>query len=109
MKSEEAIRIIDDIANVISIEIPDEIDIEGKKYQIKEDITSDRREEMLRKYEELYEDMRENIKEMDDVPEDMVKKALILRRAVLFLKDFIGSNEIEDRKRWMDYIKKVSG
>ncbi len=108
MKSEEAIRIVDDIANVVIVDIPDEIEIEGKKYKIKEDITSDRREEMLRIYEELYENMRENIKEMEDVPEALVKKALILRRAVLFLKDFKSSDEIEDKKRWMDYIKKVS-
>ena len=108
MKSEEALKIVDDLANVVIVTIPDEIVIDGRKYEIKDDMRGGDREEMLRKYEQLYEELREKIKGMEDVPEEMVKKALILRRTVLFLKDFRGSEDIEDKKRWMDYIKRVS-
>ncbi len=107
MKREEAIKKIDDLANVVLTEIPETIEINGKSYNIKEDITHGEREEMIIKYEELYENIREEIGNMDDVPEELVRKALILRRAIIFLKEFTGENEIEDKKRWMNYIKKV--
>ncbi len=107
MKREEAMKKIDDLANVVVTEIPEVIVIDGKEYSIKEDVTRGNREEMLVKYAEIYEKIRDEIREMEDVPEELVEKALVLRRAIIFLKDFRQSDEIEDKKRWMEYIKRV--
>ncbi len=107
MKREEAIKMIDDLANVVATSIPESITILGKEYHIKEDVTEGNREEMLLKYAELYEELRERIGEMDEVPDELVHQALVLRRAVIFLKEFRKSDEIEDKKRWLEYVKKV--
>ncbi len=107
MRREEAIRKIDDLANVVSTSIPEKITVLGREYRIKEDVMHGDREEALIKYAELYEELRRRIREMDDVPEDMVHAALVLRRAVMFLKEFRKSDEIEDKKRWLEYIRKV--
>lgn len=108
MKRDEAIKIIEDMANILSVSIPETIEVEGVIYKIKKDIVEGNREKALEKYQNLYERVRERIDEMNEVPEYIVKKALILRRAVLFLMEFRGENEIEDKKRWMEYVKKVS-
>ncbi len=107
MKKEEALKKIDDLANVITVEIPEEIEIENVKYQVKEDITQGNREKMLAKYSALYEEIRNKIREMNDVPDCLVEKALVLRRCVMFLKDYRASSEMDDKKRWMEYVKKV--
>jgi len=107
MKREEAIKEIDDLANVVATSIPERVTILGEEYRIKDDVTKGDREEMLVMYADLYEKIRKIISSMDDVPEDLVRQALILRRAVMFLKDFRKSDEIEDKKRWLEYIKKV--
>jgi len=39
MKREIAIKMIDDLANVVTTSIPDKLEIMGKEYSIKEDIT----------------------------------------------------------------------
>ena len=107
MKREDAMKKIDDLANVVVTEIPEVIVIDGKEYSIKEDVTRGNREEMLVKYAEIYENIRDEIRDMDEVPEELVNIALVLRRAIIFLKDFRQSDEIEDKKRWMEYIKRV--
>jgi len=45
---------------------------------------------------------------MNDVPQDMVYKAIVLRRIVLFLKEYKHSDEIEDKKRWIKFVRKIS-
>ncbi len=107
MDRDKAIEKIDDLANVVITQIPAKIVINGVEYPIKEDITSGNREAMLVKYSALYKEYRERIAAMEDVPESMIKTALILRRAIIFLKDFRDGGDIEDKKRWLDYVKKV--
>ena len=108
MRRSEANKIIDDMANVLAVSIPESIEIDGEKYRIKDDIMEGDREKTLTKYQDLYENLREKINDMEYVPDDLVNKALILRRTILFLKEFRGENEIEDKKRWIEYVKKVS-
>ena len=108
MRRSEANKIIDDMANVLAVSIPESIEIDGEKYRIKDDIMEGDREKTLTKYQDLYENLREKINDMEYVPDDLVNKALILRRTILFLKKFRGENEIEDKKRWIEYVKKVS-
>ncbi len=107
MKSEEAIKKLDSLVNVLTVDIPESVEIDGKEYRIKEDISSGERLEMLKKYEKIYEDLRSRIRKMEDVPEELVEKALILRRTILFLKEYHGEEEIEDAKRWLEYVKKL--
>jgi len=107
MERDKAIEMIDDIANVVITQIPDTINIDGVLYPIKEDITRGDRGAMLVKYSNIYEEYRKRIAAMTDVPDSMVKTALILRRAIIFLKDFKEEGDIEDKKRWLDYVKKV--
>ena len=108
MNRDDAINFIEDIANVLSVSIPESIEINGEEYMIKEDVLEGDREKMLAKYQDVYESIREKIDELDDVPDELVKKALILRRAILFLKEFSGESEVEDKKRWIEYIKGVN-
>ena len=108
MKRDVAIKIIDDMASILAVSIPEYIEIDGENYNIKDDILKGDREKMLGKYQTLYERIREKLDDMDDVPEELVNKALILRRAILFLKEYKDENEVEDKKRWMEYIKRVS-
>jgi len=107
MEREKAIEKIDNMVNVLAVEIPEEIEIDGEKYYLKRDISSNESDKMLVKYEELYEELRDRIRGMDDVPEDLVEKAIILRRVVLFLKEYRHSQDIEDKKRWIEFIKKM--
>ena len=107
MKKEEALKKIDNMVNVLAVEIPDEIEIDGEVYYLKKDISSDYGDSMIVKYEELYNKVREEIKSRDDVPEDLVEKAIILRRVVLFLKEYTHTDEIEDKKRWITFMKKM--
>ena len=109
MKRDKAMEMIDDLANVVSVEIPEKIEIDGRVYYIKDDIASGDRLSNFRKYEGLYEEVRSKIMEMDEVPDELVEKAIILRRVVIFLKDFKASDDIEDKKRWMEYIRRVKG
>ncbi len=108
MNRDEALRKIDDLINVVMVSIPEEIEIDGKVYRIKNDILQGKRDEMLQKYEEMYEKIRNEIETMEDVPEELVYKALVLRRTIIFLREFKGGDDIEDKKRWLEYIKKVS-
>ncbi len=108
MKSEDAIKKIDNLINVVAVDIPDTLEILGKKYNLRDDINSAEKERIIKKYEDLYMEVRERIKNMSDVPEDLVTKAIILRRVVLFLKDFRSESEIDEKKRWLQFIKKVS-
>ena len=108
MKSEDAIKKIDNLINVVAVDIPDTLEILGKKYNLREDINSTEKDRIIKKYEDLYMEVRERIKNMNDVPEDLVTKAIILRRVVLFLKDFRSESEIDEKKRWLQFIKKVS-
>ncbi len=107
MKRDEALRKIDALVNVLSVDIPNTLELHGKIYNIKDDIVSGERSKMIRKYQEVYDELREEISKMDDIPEELVTKALILRRAILFLKEYREENEIEDAKRWIEYIKKI--
>lgn len=107
MDRDKAIEKIDDIANVVITQIPDKVVVNGVEYPIKEDITSGDRGAMLAKYSAIYKEYRERIASMEDVPESMIKTALILRRAIIFLKDFRAGDDIEDAKRWLDYVKRV--
>ncbi len=108
MKSEDAIKKIDNLINVVAVDIPDTLEIFGKKYNLRDDINSTEKDRIIKKYEDLYMEVRERIKNMSDVPEDLVTKAIILRRVVLFLKDFRSESEIDEKKRWLQFIKKVS-
>jgi len=87
MNSKEAIEKIDNLVNVLSVDIPEKIEVFGEIYFPKKDIEKPS-ERGLSKYEELYNSMREEIKRMNDVPQDMVYKAIVLRRIVLFLKEY---------------------
>ncbi len=107
MNSEEALRIIDDIANVIAVDIPENIELNGVVYPILREITSALNEGTFKKYQELYESLRDRIRNATDVPETLVKKALILRRALLFMKKYETEGELEDKKRWLNFVKKV--
>lgn len=107
MKSYDALKKIDNLVNILTVEIPEVIEIDGKVYPLKRDIISGERMKMIKKYEELYENLRERIRKMEDVPQEMVNKALILRRTILFLKEYRGHEEIEDAERWLEYIKKI--
>ncbi len=106
MKREEAIRRIDNLVNVLAVEIPDEIEIYGRVYPLKKDISSPE-ENTIIKYQSLYEQIREDIHSMEDVPEEIVQKAIILRRIVLFLKEYEHSGDIEDKKRWINFVKRM--
>ena len=107
MNSKEAIEKIDNLVNVLSVDIPEKIEVFGEIYFPKKDI-EEPSERALSKYEELYNSMREEIKRMNDVPQDMVYKAIVLRRIVLFLKEYKHSDEIEDKKRWIKFVRKIS-
>ncbi|GEM_PF-2453562 len=107
MRREDAISIIDDLANVVITQIPDEITVFGRKYQIKKDITEGNREKALVKYVDLYEEVREKIRSMDEVPEGLVEAALVLKRAIMFLREYHGEDDVEDEKRWIEYVKRV--
>ncbi|AGB04631.1 hypothetical protein AciM339_0751 [Aciduliprofundum sp. MAR08-339] len=106
MKREEAIRRIDNLVNVLAVEIPDEIEIYGRVYSLKEDISSPE-ENTIIKYQSLYKQIMEDIHSMEDVPEEIVQKAIILRRIVLFLKEYEHSGDIEDKKRWINFVKRM--
>ncbi len=107
MNREKALEKIDNMVNVLSVDIPEEIEVFGEAYYPKKDI-DEPSVEVLLKYEELYNSLREKIKRMEDVPEELVYKAIVLRRIVLFLKDFEHNDEIEDKKRWIKFVKKIS-
>ncbi len=107
MRREEAIERIDDLTYVLYAEIPEEIEIFGRVYRPKEDISSQDRDGAYIMYLELYDKMREEIDHMDDVPEEIVEKAIILRRIVLFLKEYRHEDEIEEKKRWIEYAKRL--
>ncbi len=107
MNSEEALDKIDNLVNVLAVDIPEEIEIFGEKYHPKKDI-EEYSERVLSKYEKLYDSLREEIKKMDDVPQELVYKAIILRRIVLFLKDYEHTDEIEDKKRWIKFVRKIN-
>ena len=107
MEREKAIDRIDDLTSVLTAEIPEEIEIFDKIYRPKDDISSGNRDEIYMKYLELYKELREEIEGMEDVPEDLVKKAIALRRIVLFLKEFRHEDEIEEKKRWVEYAKRL--
>lgn len=106
MKREEAIRRIDNLVNVLAVEIPDEIELYGRVYPLKDDISSPG-ENTIAKYQDLYGHIREDIHSMEDVPEELVQKAIILRRVILFLKEYEHSGDIEDKKRWIDFVKRM--
>ncbi len=106
MKREDAIRKIDNLVNVIATEIPDEIEVYGKIYHLKRDISSEDTS-LIPMYQELYERIREDISGMEEVPEELVEKAIILRRVVLFLKQYNHTEDIEDKKRWIKFVKKM--
>ncbi|HHE75848.1 MAG TPA: hypothetical protein ENL31_01810 [Candidatus Aciduliprofundum boonei] len=107
MKSDDALKKIDNLVNILTVEIPEVLEIDGKLYPLKEDIISGERIKMIKKYEKIYENLRDRIRKMEEVPQEMVDKALILRRAILFLKEYRGHEEIEDAERWLEYIKKI--
>ena len=107
MEREKALQEIDNMVNVLAVEIPEELEIDGEVYHLKRDISKEDSDRMIAKYESLYEDLRERIRNMDDVPQELVEKAIILRRVVLFLKEYRHSKDIEDKKRWMEFIKKM--
>ena len=92
---------------MLAAEIPEEIKLFGKVYRPKDDISSENRDEIYMKYLELYRELREEIESMEDVPEDLVEKAITLRRIVLFLKEFRHKDEIEEKKRWVEYAKRL--
>ncbi len=106
MEREKAIEKIDDITWVLSKEIPEEIEIEGVIYRPRDDMEGDREKAYL-KYMKLYREVRERIDEMEDVPDALVEKAILLRRIVLFFKEFRHEDEIEEKKRWIDYTKRL--
>ena len=107
MNSEEALDKMDNLVNVLAVDIPEEIEIFGEKYYPKKDI-EEHSERVLSKYEKLYDSLREEIKKMDDVPQELVYKAIIMRRIVLFLKDYEHTDEIEDKKRWIKFVRKIN-
>ncbi len=107
MEKERALQEIDNMVNVLAVEIPEELEIDGEIYYLKKDISGEDSDKMIARYESLYEDLRERIRNMDDVPSELVEKAIILRRVVLFLKEYRHSKDIEDKKRWMEFIKKM--
>ena len=107
MKSDVALKKIDNLVNILTVEIPEVLEIDGKLYSLKEDIISGERIKMIKKYEKIYENLRDRIRKMEEVPQEMVDKALILRRAILFLKEYRSHEEIEDAERWLEYIKKM--
>ncbi len=108
MKRDEAIKKIDTLVNVLSVEIPKTLKINGEKYNVKKEILECKdREKLIIKYQQIYDALRRRIMEMEDVPEDMVDIALILRRIILFLKEFRKSEDIEEKKRWLEYIRKL--
>ncbi len=107
MKVEDALEKIDNITNILAAEIPDKIEILGEVYYPKKDISNGTSEKVIAKYEELYQELRDEIKNMEDVPKILVDKAIILRRIILFLKEYSKSDEIEDKKRWIDFVKKI--
>ncbi len=108
MKRDEAIKKIDTLVNVLSVEIPKTLKINGEKYNVKKEILEcEDREKLIIKYQQIYDALRRRIMEMEDVPEDMVDIALILRRIILFLKEFRKSEDIEEKKRWLEYIRKL--
>ncbi len=107
MEREKALKEIDNMVNVLAVEIPEELEIEGEIYHLKRDISTEDNERMIAKYERLYENLREMIRNMEDVPQELVEKAIILRRVVLFLKEYRHTKDIEDKKRWIEFIKKM--
>ncbi len=107
MKSEEALKKIDNLVNVLSIDIPEKIEVFGEIYYPKKEI-EEPSERTLLKYEALYDSLRDEIKRMEDVPEDIVEKAIVLRRIVLFLKEYGHTDEMEDKKRWIKFVRKMS-
>jgi len=107
MNREEALKEIDNLINVLSVDIPDEINVFGETYSPKKDI-EEPSERILSKYVELYNSLREEIKRMKDVPKELVDEAIVLRRIVLFLKDYEHSDEIEDKKRWIKFVRKIN-
>ncbi len=107
MEREKAIEKIDNMVNVLAVEIPEELELDGEIYHLKKDISMENNERMLVKYQDLYESLRERIRNMEDVPEELVEKAIILRRVVLFLKEYRHTHDIEDKKRWIEFIKKM--
>jgi hypothetical protein len=106
MEREKAIKKIDDIIWVLSKEIPEEIEVDGKIYRPRDDMEGDREAAYI-KYLKLYRSVRERIDEMEDVPEELVEKAILLRRIVLFFKEFRHEDEIDEKKRWIDYAKRL--
>ena len=108
MKRDKAIEKIDTLVNVLSVEIPQSLEINGEKYEVKKEILKcEDRERLINKYQQIYDDLREKILDMEDVPENIVNAALILRRIVLFLKEFRKSEDIEEKKRWLEYVRKL--
>ncbi len=108
MKRDEAIKKIDTLVNVLSVDIPEVIEIDGTKYPVKDEILECAdREKLIGKYQQIYDMLRGRILEMEDVPENIVNTALILRRIILFLKEFRKSGDIEEKKRWLEYVRKL--
>ena len=107
MKRDEAIKRIDSLVSVLTVDIPAVLEIHGKKYFLKEDIVHGERKKLIEKYTEIYHMLREEISEMEDVPEALVEKTLILRRLLLFLKEYRETDRREDAERWLEFIKKI--
>ncbi len=107
MTPEEALKKIDELANILAIEVPDNIKIHNIVYNIKEDISNEKRELMLLKYSKLYDAVRREIENMKNVSDEAVEKAIILRRVMIFLRDYRSKSEIDDQKRWLEYTKQV--
>jgi hypothetical protein len=105
MKVDDALRKIDNMTNILAVDIPEEIMVFDEVYHPKEDINSGNSQASLQKYQELYYRVREKIKSMEDVPEEIVHTAIVLRRIVLFLKEYHHTDEIDDKKK-MDGIYK---
>ncbi|NPA75961.1 MAG: hypothetical protein GXO25_07790 [Euryarchaeota archaeon] len=106
MKPEDAISKIDDISSIVAVEIPETLELNGIKYNLRADLYSNN-PGTLTKYTRLYEELRAEIMKMDEVPEELVKKAIVLRRVVIFLKDYKKESDIDEKKRWLEYARRV--
>ncbi len=107
MTPEEALEKIEDLSRVIAASIPEELKLFGVIYTPQEDLEK-REPGTLRKYTTLFEELKREIAHMSDVPDSLVEKAIILKRIIMFLKDYHQEDELEDKKRWLEYSKRVN-
>ncbi len=107
MSPEEALEKIDNFSSIVAATIPEELEVFGTVYPIARDMEKSG-PAVINRYQNLLQEIKSRIMHMDDVPEELVNKGIIIKRVIVFLKDYRKESEVEEQKRWLEYTKRVN-